>query len=146
MTCTNWNTCERADEMLTLALYRGVPLHTVAKATAACAREALVFVPEGEDRPRLAIEAVERGEDQDILDRVMVDACQAYLDLRNQGNRSASSAASSAGSNPLFLLGLREGNLEQVDQIECAVEYAVNAGCTHAQLADAVRRVIPELA
>lgn len=54
---TAWAECERADHMLWLAGMAGVNHQTLVLAAAACAETALEFVPEGEDRPRLAIEA-----------------------------------------------------------------------------------------
>jgi len=54
-----WTTCERADWMLWYASSKA-PHALVVRAACACARMALRFVPDGEDRPRLAIEAAER--------------------------------------------------------------------------------------
>ena len=62
---TAWQDCERADWLLWLcgmmADKDGWPsCPQVVLAACACARRALRFVPAGEDRPRLAIEAAEQ--------------------------------------------------------------------------------------
>ena len=54
-----WTACPRGDWLLWLAGTAGVDRRAVVNAACACAREALVHVPDGEDRPRLAIEAAE---------------------------------------------------------------------------------------
>lgn len=64
-----WRNCERADWMLWLLARMvgkpGWPTHqTVARLACQCARTSLLkYVPAGEDRPRLAIEAAERWAD-----------------------------------------------------------------------------------
>ena len=55
-----WNTCERGDWMLWLAGKLDVDGKLLVKAACACAREALVHVPDSESRPRIAIETAER--------------------------------------------------------------------------------------
>src|SRR3972149_6910811 len=55
-----WDACERPDWMIWLAARRGVDHKVLARIACDCARTALRFVPAGEDRPRLAIEATER--------------------------------------------------------------------------------------
>lgn len=57
---TAWRLCERADWMLWLAGVAGVDARLVTRAACDCARTALVYLPPGEDIPRLAIEAAER--------------------------------------------------------------------------------------
>jgi hypothetical protein len=55
-----WQTCERPDWMIWLAARRGVDRKVLVRIACDCARTALRFVPEGEERPRLAIETTER--------------------------------------------------------------------------------------
>ena len=55
-----WETCERPDWMIWFARRRSVERKVLVRIACDCARTALRFVPEGEDRPRLAIEAAER--------------------------------------------------------------------------------------
>ncbi len=57
---TVWAECERADWMLWFAERTKCPRPLIVLAACACARRALKYVPDGEDRPRLAIEAVEK--------------------------------------------------------------------------------------
>ena len=55
-----WEACERADWMIWYARRRDVDPKAFVRIACDCARTALPFVPEGENRPRLAIEAAER--------------------------------------------------------------------------------------
>ncbi len=60
-----WEQCERGDWLLWLAAKAGVDRKRLVMAACACARLALVHVPAGEQRPRIAIETAEawcRGE------------------------------------------------------------------------------------
>lgn len=60
-----WEQCERGDWLLWLAAKAGVDRKRLVMAACACARLALVHVPSGEERPRIAIETAEswcRGE------------------------------------------------------------------------------------
>ncbi len=73
-----WDTCQRADWMLWLAAQK-LDRKIVVRAACACARTALLFVPAGEDRPRLAIETAERWCDgKATLDEVRAAAYAAY--------------------------------------------------------------------
>ena len=74
---TAWNECEHADWMLWLACKmeigsRQERIHAICD----CAETALTYVPKGEDRPRLAIEATRR-----------------YADNPTEENRAARAAA-----------------------------------------------------
>lgn len=55
-----WTQCPRGDWMLWIAGMVAVDRKLLVLAACACARRALVHVPAGEDRPRLAIETAER--------------------------------------------------------------------------------------
>ena len=55
-----WQTCERPDWMIWYAGRCGIDRKVLVRIACDCARTALRFVPEGEDRPRLAIETTER--------------------------------------------------------------------------------------
>jgi len=57
---TAWDACERPDWMIWYARRRKVETKILVKIACACARTALKFVPEGENRPRIAIETAER--------------------------------------------------------------------------------------
>lgn len=56
---TTWRECERADWLLWLVGPR-IPRTDLVWLACQCARTALVYVPEGEDRPRLCVETAER--------------------------------------------------------------------------------------
>ncbi len=60
-----WRDCPRGDWMLWLLARVGADRRRIVLAACECARTALPYVPEGEDRPRIAIETAEawaRGE------------------------------------------------------------------------------------
>jgi hypothetical protein len=60
-----WRDCPRGDWMLWLLARVGADRRRIVLAACECARMALPYVPEGEDRPRIAIETAEawaRGE------------------------------------------------------------------------------------
>ena len=76
---TAWETCKRPDWMIWLAARRGVDRKTIVRVACACARTSLRFVPEGEDRPRLAIETAERWcDDRATIEEVRAAADAAY--------------------------------------------------------------------
>ena len=59
-----WDECERADWLLWWAARTSLNSHqAIVRAACSCARRALIYVPAGEDRSRLAIEAAERWAD-----------------------------------------------------------------------------------
>jgi hypothetical protein len=75
-----WDSCERGDWMLWLAGRAGVDRKLLVRAACLCAREALRYVPAGEDRPRIAIETAEawtRGEATIDRVRAAADAADA---------------------------------------------------------------------
>ena len=76
-----WEMCEQPDWMIWYARRRNVERKVLVRIACDCARTALRFVPEGEDRPRLAIEAAERwtlGEATIDEVRAAADAAAAY--------------------------------------------------------------------
>jgi hypothetical protein len=75
---TAWNTCERADWMLWLAAKTGIDRKLLVLVACDCAETALKYVPDGEDRPRQAIETARKwcaGEAS--IDQVRNDAADA---------------------------------------------------------------------
>jgi len=54
-----WADCPRADWLIWVALKAGVARRIAVRAACDCVRTTLCYVPKGEDRPRLAIEAAE---------------------------------------------------------------------------------------
>ncbi len=74
-----WEMCERPDWMIWYARCRNVERKVLVRIACDCARTALRFVPEGEDRPRLAIEAAERWTlGEATIDEVRAAAAAAY--------------------------------------------------------------------
>jgi hypothetical protein len=55
-----WRTCAHGNWMLWLLAKAGARREDVVLAACACARQALRYVPKGEERPRIAIETAER--------------------------------------------------------------------------------------
>jgi len=74
-----WHASVRGDHLLWIAAKLGVDRKLVVLAACACARTTLVHVPEGEDRPRIAIETAEawaRGEV--VIEQVRAACTAAY--------------------------------------------------------------------
>jgi len=76
-----WRTCQRADWMMWL-VSRVCTRRVAVLCACECARTALRYVPKGEDRPRLAIEAAER-----------------WAGNPTEENRHAADAAANAAAN-----------------------------------------------
>ena len=55
-----WEECKRGDWLLWFAAKVGIDRKVIVRTACACAREALRFVPDGEIRPKTAIETAER--------------------------------------------------------------------------------------
>lgn len=55
-----WDACHRVDWLIWYAIKAGVPNQLVVRATCACVRTALKYVPEDEPQPRTLIEMSER--------------------------------------------------------------------------------------
>jgi hypothetical protein len=73
-----WEMCERPDWMIWYARRRNVERKVLVRIACDCARAVLRFVPEGEERPRLAIEAAERWtRDEATIDEVRAAAYAA---------------------------------------------------------------------
>ena len=77
-----WQTCERPDWMIWYAARRNIDRKILVRIACDCARTVLRFVPEGEDRPRIAIETTERwivGEATiEEVRKARTDAADAY--------------------------------------------------------------------
>ena len=94
-----WEKCETPDHLLWLAgeTLRGKDIDAIALASCDCARTALQYVPAGEERPRLAIEAAEAFIRGDItveqLSAAMYAARYAAMSARYAAMSAAESAA-----------------------------------------------------
>jgi hypothetical protein len=92
-----WEMCERLDWMIWYARRRNVARKVLVRIACDCARTALRFVPEGEDRPRLAIEAAERWtRDEATIDEVRVAAADAAARAALYAADAADAAANAA--------------------------------------------------
>ena len=98
-----WETCERPDWMIWFARRRSVERRMLVRIACDCARTALRFVPEGEDRPRLAIETAERWtRNEATIDEVRAaayaaaDAADAAADAAAYAAYAAAYAADAA--------------------------------------------------
>ena len=92
-----WEMCERPDWMIWYARRRNVERKVLVRIACDCARTALRFVPEGEDRPRLAIEAAERWtRNEATIDEVRVAAARAALYAADAADAAADAAAKAA--------------------------------------------------
>lgn len=74
-----WDAYERGDRLLWYAAEVGADYTFIVRAACACARLALQYVPDGEDRPRIAIETAEAWCDGRVtIDEVRAAHAAAY--------------------------------------------------------------------
>lgn len=92
---TAWSVCHRADWMLWLTERLGIDRPALVRAACDCARTALKYVPAGEDRPRLAIEAAERWADDPTRENRNA-ARDAYCAAYDAGSIAQDSACAAA--------------------------------------------------
>jgi hypothetical protein len=148
-TCRDiWDDAPRGEWLLRYAEKAGVPHPALVRAAAACARHALRFVPEGEDRPRLAIEAAERWADQPTEDnrrkaKRAADASWASAAAwptasGASGASWASRAASSSAAWTAAALAARYAARAHGDAEGPESEAAAHRAC-----AEEVRRLVP---
>ncbi len=91
-----WETCERPDWLIWYACRRNVERKVLVRIACDCARTVLRFVPEGEERPRLAIEAAERWtRDEATIDEVRA-AAYAAADAADAAYAAADAAYDAA--------------------------------------------------
>ena len=121
---TAWAECHRGDWMLWLAA-RVLDRPLLVRAACACAREALVHVPDGEDRPRVAI-----------------DTAEAWVcgDVELQEFRAAAGAAAEAAAEAVYAVYVAESaaDADNAAAYTAAAEAAVFAANT-ADAADAAK-------
>ena len=87
-----WEMCERPDWMIWFARRRSVERKVLVRIACDCARTALRFVPEGEDRPRLAIETAERW----TRNEATIDEVRAAADAADAAAAAVAAAAYAA--------------------------------------------------
>jgi len=91
-----WETCKRGDWLLWIADKLNVGRKLLVLAACACARTALKYVPAGEERPRLAIEAAERWADNPTEKNKAAAWAAARAAARAAGDAGAAAAARAA--------------------------------------------------
>ena len=149
---TAWAECERADFMLWYAAKR-CDRKAVVLAACACARTALKYIPEGEERPRLAIETAEawtRGEATIEQVRAAADAAYAYAyDAAAAAYAYASAAAASAAADDRAYGDAARDAAAAAAYADAAAAYAAYASYAAdnrdkalAEMADIVRGII----
>ena len=102
-----WNNCERADWMFWLAYKK--EMFTIKDRTHAicdCAETALKYIPKGEDRPRLAIEAARRYADKRTEEnlKLLNAARDAARDAAGAAARDAAGVAWAAAHKEMCVL------------------------------------------
>jgi hypothetical protein len=115
---TAWTECPRGDWLLWLAAKAGIDRKQLVMAACATAREALQFVPAGENRPRIAIETAEawcRGE--------------ATIEQVREARLNAYAAAAAAADAAAYAAD--------------AADAAAARAKRRQEIADAVRAVVP---
>lgn len=92
-----WDNCERADWLLWWAARTEANSHQqIVLVSCQCARRALKYVPEGEDRPRLAIEAAEAWATNPTEEAARAAARAAVWAAAQAAARTAEAAARAA--------------------------------------------------
>ena len=106
---TAWEQCPRGDWMLWVAGRLGIPRATLVLGACACARQALVHIKAGEDRPRIAIETAESwargGEGAASIEEVR--KARAAADAR-RGRPQASRGTGRAAASRQMALAVKE--------------------------------------
>jgi hypothetical protein len=100
-----WESCERGDWLLWLAARAGVDRRDLVRASCAVARRALQHVPEGESRPRIAIETAEAWVRREVTIAAVRDAAAAAddaaaaaADVRDDAAAATYASAAAAAS------------------------------------------------
>ncbi len=145
-----WEACPRADWLLGVAARRGVDRATLVRGACACARFALDYLGESEDRPRRAIEAAEayvRGVDDPDARREAARIAEAAVDEAPDPAVAAAAMAALAAVRAVDLpeeAALAAASAAQASVLD-AGDCAMLSALTYAQrtCADRVREAIP---
>ena len=147
---TAWETCERPDWMIWYARRRNVERKVLVRIACDCARTALRFVPEGEDRPRLAIEAAERwtlGEATIDEVRAAAAAAAAVAYAADAAADAAAAAAYAAAYAAIAAAAAAAAAAYVADAVAAAAAYVADAAAdAAAYVADAVADVAADAA
>jgi len=152
-----WETCKRGDWLLWIADKLNVGRKLLVLAACACARTALKYVPAGEERPRLAIEAAERWADNPT-EKNKVAAAAAWAAARaaawtagDAGAAAAARAAAGAAAAARAAAGAAAAARAAAGAAAAARAAAWTAGdagaaawaAAHKDMAKIVRKIIP---
>ena len=127
-----WAECPRGDWMLWLAVRLEIDRRVLVAATCAVVRPALRYIPAGEDRPRIAIEAAEawaRGEEGGTLESVRTTADAAAV------HATEAEAASDAADAAAYAATKAACTAAYAAAAYAAAAYAADAACTAAAYA-----------
>ena len=144
-----WHLCERGSWLLQIAASIEVDHKLVVRAACDCARAALPYVPEGEDRPRITIETTEAWcEGRATIEEVAVASRQAY-----GGGSCTYRSGDVAGGNAYYAAGsasgdaahrsFGEGNAAAYVADAASVASADACRAAHKQCANLIRSRIP---
>jgi hypothetical protein len=137
-----WDACERADWLLWLASWL-CDRKLVVLAACGCARTALKYVPEGEVRPRVAIETAEawcRGEATIEQVRIAADAAAA-ADAASAAYADAAASAASTAAYAAYV-----AYVAYVAYAAANAANAANAAANAAAYADARSKALLDMA
>ena len=160
-TCRDlWDAAPKGGWLLDYAAAAGAPRPALVHAAAACARPALRFVREGEDRPRLAVEAAEAWADHPTernrqrAEKAALAAWKAGAtgaalwgaEGAEAGKRAAGEAAAAAAAPAEWVAGGAAGAEVAAWRAAWAhyeAEGPDSRAAAHAACADEVRRLVP---
>jgi len=140
-----WHQCERGDWLLRIAARIRIEHRSIVRAACDCARTALRYVPEGEDRPRIAIETTEAWCDGDVtIGQVLsADVNAGTIDVyaADDAAYAAARAASAAVHTAVNAIGAPDAAADAAEAASAA--YGVDYFKTLKHHADLVRSRIP---
>ena len=118
-----WEECERGDWLLWFAAKVGIDRKVIVRTACACAREALRFVPDGEIRPKTAIETAER----------WCNGEATIEQVRNAADTAAAAAAAYAAA--YYAAASAAADAADADAASAAVAAAADASAADASAA-----------
>ena len=119
-----WEECERGDWLIWFAATVGIDRKVIVRTACACAREALRFVPDGEIRPKTAIETAERW-------------CKGEATISQVRNASSAAAAADAAAYAAACDAAYAADAADADAAFAAYAAAAYAAYAAAAYADA---------
>ena len=152
-TCRDlWDAAPNGAWLLGYAQAARAPRSVLVRAAAACVRPALRFVPEGEDRPRLAVEAAEAWADEPTernRRRAEKAGQAAWKGAAGAGGAATSAgaagAAAGAEAEAAWAAGAAAWAAWRAAWAHDEAEGPDSRAAAHAACADEVRRLVPFL-